>query len=294
MKTKTKKKSKQTLALLIVIAAAVALAFIISEIRSASVPEETADPHEGQVEVFNGSENTWIFPAEGMPVNTLTKEDFSLDENGVPSYNGSDYAVFRGIDVSQHQGDIDWEAVKNSGIDFAILRVGGRGYGRTGKLVTDEKFADNLEGAKAAGIKVGVYFFSQARSDSEAVTEARLALKLLNGASLDLPVYYDWEYVSEDSARTDDMNGAAITECALAFCETIERAGYEAGIYMNVTMSYYSLDLSQLAEYDFWCAAPGDYPYYYYDAGIWQYSFKGAVPGIDAACDMDYMFVKYQ
>lgn len=294
MKTKTKNKTLHKLALLIVIVAAVALALIVSGRRSANKPEETPDPHAGQVEAFNGSEYTWIYPAEGMPVNPLTPDDFSHDENGVPSYIGNDYATFRGIDVSQHQGDIDWNAVKQSGIDFAILRVGGRGYGKSGKLVTDEKFAENLAGAKAAGLKVGVYFFSQAKSDSEAVTEARLALKLIDGAALDLPVYYDWEYIYEDGARTDDMNGAAITDCALAFCETVERAGYTAGIYTNVSMSYYSFDLSKLSGYAFWCAAPGDYPYSYYDAGIWQYSFKGNVPGIDADCDMNMMFVKYE
>ena len=293
MKTKKKKKLLHKLSLLVVIIAAVALAFLISG-RRKPVEEPPVDPHEGLVHAYNGFGYTWILPAEGMPVNPFTEDDFDHDENGVPSYNGSDYATFRGIDVSEHQGDIDWNAVKESGIDFAIIRIGGRGYGKSGKLLVDEKFADNLAGAKAAGLKVGVYFFSQAENDTEAVAEAELAVWLLDGAQLDLPVFYDWEHIETDTARTKGMNGRAITDCAVAFCEAVEKAGYEAGIYANVDMSYYSYDLSRLAQYDCWCAAPGDYPYSYYAASIWQYSFTGKVPGIEYDCDMDMLFVKYE
>lgn len=293
MKTKQKKKLKHKLALLAVIIAAIALAFVVSGRIKTSEPEPQ-DPHEGMVEVFDGSSLTWIRPAEGMPVNPFTEEDFSCDENGVPSFIGEGYASFRGIDVSEYQGDIDWEQVKQSGIDFVILRAGLRGYGIRGKLITDSRFTDNLAGAKAAGLKVGAYFFSQAISGSEAIEEAKLALSLIDGEALDLPIYYDWEFVESNDARTNDMNGPAITDCALAFCETVENAGYEAGIYSNVNLSYYYLDLGRLSDYAFWCAAPGDLPYSYYHSGMWQYSFRGSVPGIETECDMDMMFVKYE
>lgn len=294
MKTKQKKKLKHKLSLLIAIIVAVALAFIVSSRLKSPATEEPEDPHKGLVQVFDGSKNTWILPAKDMPVNPFSEDDFSHDENGVPSFIGKGYASFRGVDVSEHQGDIDWEQVKQSGIDFAILRIGGRGYGVSGKFIVDEYFAENLAGAKAAGLKVGAYFFSQAENDTEAVSEAELAVEILDGQKLDLPIYYDWERISEDDARTDDMNGAAITNCAIAFCEAIENAGYTAGVYTNINMSYYSFDLSRLAKYESWCAAPGDYPYSYYYSGIWQYSFKGNVPGINAECDMDMMFVKYE
>lgn len=293
MKTKRKNNLLHNLFLLAILVFMVGLAVMLRKSSMRSEPVEV-DPHFGMVEVFNGDSNVWIIPEESVPKNELTKDNFTADENGVPCYNGTEYVTFRGIDVSEHQGDIDWAQVKQSGIDFAIIRVGGRGYGEEGKLVADAKFAQNLEGAKAAGLKVGVYFFSQAVTDDEAVEEANFALDLINGAELELPVYFDWEHiVVGEPARTDKLSGAAATECAIAFCDTVAAAGYKASIYTNLDMSYYAYKLDRIADYGFWTAAVGDYPYAYYAFSIWQYSFDGNVPGIQAPCDMDMMFVKY-
>lgn len=282
--------------LLILLVAMIALACMLRK-EVTNVNKDTPveiDPHFGMVEVFNGESMVWVIPEEGVPLNEFTKDDFTPDENGVPCYNGTDYASFRGIDVSEHQGDIDWTQVKESGIDFAIIRVGGRGYGNEGKLVADEKFTQNLEAAKAAGLEVGVYFFSQAMTKAEAIEEAEFALNLIDGTELELPVYFDWEHIVIGApARTDKVSGEVATDCAIAFCDTIAAAGYKTGIYTNLDMCYYAYKLDKLADYDFWTAAVGDYPYAYYAFSIWQYSFSGNVPGIQQPCDMDIMFKKY-
>ena len=275
--------------LILVLCLACAAMFIL---RRSSAPEPEPDPHAGQVQIFNGSDYTWIVPEEGVPASELTADDFIADESGAPVYTGSEYTALRGIDVSGFQGDIDWEAVKASGMDFALIRIGGRGYGEEGKLYSDERFAQNIDGAKAAGLMTGVYFFSQALNTEEAGEEADLVLELLDGRKLDLPVYFDWERIGSVPARTDIVNGAAATDCAVAFCERIRSGGYRPGVYLYQYTGYYLYELSRLTDYDLWCASLGDYPYFYYAHKIWQYATEGSVPGIDTVCDMNMMFIK--
>lgn len=293
MKTKRKNRLLPSLILIVLLIAILGLALKLRQETANDNRELEIDPHFGMVEVFNGEQNIWIIPEDGVPLNTLTKDDFTTVENGQPRYMGTEFATFSGIDVSEHQGDIDWEQVKSCGIDFAIIRVGGRGYGGEGKLVADEKFAQNLENAKAAGLQVGVYFFSQAINDDEAQQEAEFVLNLLDGAELDLPVYFDWEHITGDTARTDKLSGATVTECAINFCDTIKASGYDASIYTNLDMSYYAYELDKIADYGFWTAAVGSYPYAYYAFSVWQYSFNGKVPGIQQPCDLDMLFVPY-
>ncbi|MCF0136756.1 MAG: lysozyme [Oscillospiraceae bacterium] len=249
------------------------------------------DPHEGMVEVFNGDTNIWIYPQSDVPVNTVRAEDFIIDPNGNRVYCGGEYsAVLRGIDVSGFQQEIDWAQVRGAGIDFAIIRIGGRAYGAEGELYADGLFEGNLTGAKAEGIMTGVYFFSQAMTVQEAKEEADFVLELLQGRRLDLPVFFDWERVS--GGRALELDGETMTQCAETFCRTIEDAGYEAGVYFNLDTSYYGYNMARLTDYDFWCAAIGDYPFCYYAHDFWQYSFEGEVPGISTVCDLNMMFIK--
>ena len=251
------------------------------------------DPHAGMVEVFNGAKNIWIVPEEGVPVNTILPEDFVVDPLGNKTYCGGEYAnAFRGIDVSSHQRDIDWQQVADSGIRFAIVRVGGRYYGGEGELYSDELYAQNLQGARNAGLDVGVYFFSQAMNPDEAKQEAEYVIGLLEGYELTMPVFFDWERIGGGQGRADNIENEVLTQCAETFCETVEAAGYEAGIYFNLDTSYYGYEMARLTDYTFWCAAPGDYPYCYYAHDIWQYSFEGEVPGIQTSCDLDMIFVR--
>lgn len=295
LKTKRKNRLFHKFALFVVIVLVMGLGLVILKRFGTNINQPMEiDPHLGMVQVFNGEDYVWIIPENNVPVNQLTADDFSINENGEPSYNGTAYASFRGIDISEHQGDIDWEKVKQSGIDFAIIRVGARGYSEEGKLITDAKFAQNFANARAAGLKLGVYFFSQAISVEEAREEAEFVLKLIDGAELELPVYFDWEHiVVGDDARTDGLPGNVATDCAIAFCDTVAAAGYKTGIYTNLDMSYYAYEMNRIADYGFWNAAVGEYPYSYYAFDIWQYSFDGNIPGIQYPCDMNMMLVKY-
>jgi GH25 family lysozyme M1 (1,4-beta-N-acetylmuramidase) len=195
----------------------------------------------------------------------------------------------RGIDVSDHQTEIDWQAVADSGIEFAIIRCGWRGYSG-GSLNEDTTFRQNMEGAKAAGLKVGVYFFSQATSMVEGAEEAIFALNLLEGYSLDLPVFFDWEEIGVESARTDNVSGETVTAAALEFCRLVESAGYDSGIYAYLNLAYFTYDLNQLEGITIWMGNPGSAPEFYYDHTYWQYSFTGSVDGIQGDVDLDVIF----
>ena len=159
-----------------------------------------------------------------------------------------------GIDVSKYQGNIDWAKVKASGIDYAIIRVGYRGYG-SGVLVEDPTFKRNIQGATAAGIKVGVYVFSQAINTQEAVEEASLCLEATRGYGLALPIYFDSEYsTSRRSGRADGLSQSQRTRIAVAFCETVRSGGRAAGVYASKTWFYYQLNYSEISRYSIWVA----------------------------------------
>lgn len=223
---------------------------------------------------------------EGVPKNSYDKSLFR-EENGFLRYDGENCLV--GIDVSSHQGQIDWQAVKDAGVDFAIIRGAYRGY-TNGGLSADEMFLLNLEGAKRVGIQVGAYLFSQAISEQEALEEAEFLLEYLKDIPLDLPVYFDWEYVEAES-RTQNIGGADITSFALRFCEKIEDAGYKAGVYFNKSMGYTVMNLSRLRDYEFWLAEYAAVPEFYFRYETWQYTDKATIDGIDAMVDLNIRFL---
>ena len=254
-------------------------------------PPPTPNPHAGMVEVESGFGTTmWVKEYENLPVNPLGPEDFSGGR-----YVGGEYLVRRGIDVSEHQGEIDWAAVKGSGVEFAVLRAGYRGYGAEGNLHEDQYFQKNLEGVLSQGLDLGIYFFSQATGPEEALEEAEFLLSLLSACppeALALQVYYDWEAIGVEEARTDGMTGETITRCAAAFCQRIAAAGYRPGIYAYRELAYFTYELPALRYYPLWIGAIGSYPDFYYAHELWQYSVVGQVPGIAADVDLDYLFQK--
>ncbi|MGI5962970.1 MAG: GH25 family lysozyme [Lawsonibacter sp.] len=163
---------------------------------------------------------------KGVPVNEYHPEGFALDDKGRVQYTWDGRQAKTGIDVSFYQKEIDWQAVADDGVDFAIIRLGYRGY-TEGGLRTDSQFEANLQGALDAGIETGVYFFSQAITPQEAEEEAEFVLQQLAQRPLAYPVVFDWEFITPgEQARTDMMDGDTLTQCALAFCRTIEAAGY--------------------------------------------------------------------
>lgn len=223
----------------------------------------------------------------------LSPEFFVRDGKGRMTYSDSSVKTYTGIDVSVFQGDIDWDAVKNDGIDFVMLRVGYRGYGQKGIMGKDDKFDSNYEGAKKAGLKVGAYFFSQATNESEAREEAAFVLDAVRDCPLDYPIAYDWEFVDNDEARTNGMTSEDITVCAKAFCEAIKSAGKVPVIYFNCETGYFNYDLPQVKDYDFWLAEYYDTPSFYYNYKMWQYSKTGSVDGISGDVDMNISIVDF-
>lgn len=248
------------------------------------------DPHAGMVSVSNGSGGEmWVKLYDGIPVSSFSADDFSSDGTYI-DYNGTQYVTERGIDVSEHQEKIDWQAVRDDGVQFAIIRAGYRGYSE-GKLFEDAYFRQNIDGALAAGIEVGIYFFSQAVDMAEAIEEAEYLLDIIDGYNLDLPVFFDWELVGNvGDTRVDSVDGTTITDCALAFCSIVESAGYRAGVYFYRSLGYYDYELDRLTNLVFWVGAPAQAPDFYYKHSIWQYSFTGTVSGIEGGTDLNILF----
>lgn len=198
------------------------------------------------------------------------------------------------IDVSKYQGAIDWAKVKASGVQGAIVRVGYRGYAKAGTLVLDEYFHANMKGAAAAGVPVGVYFFSQAITEAEAREEARFTMNAIKNYRLEYPVYIDTEYsgAALKSGRADKLSKANRTAVVKAFCEEVERNAYFVGIYASTSWFKNQLDMSKLKAYSVWCAHYG-VSKAGYDCAMWQYSSSGSVSGISGRCDMNWAYVDF-
>ncbi len=258
-------------------------------------PAATVDPYEGMVEVESGfGTKMWVQLYEDVPASTLSPADFRRD-GGFISYTGSEYEALRGVDVSEHQGEIDWKGVASEGVDFAMIRAGYRGYSQGG-LYEDAYFVPNIDGATVNQIDIGVYFFSQAVTPEEAVEEAEYLLKLIKSyrCEVTMPVVFDWENIDNDDARTDGLDGATLTDCAVAFCERIKQAGYEPAVYAYRYLAYFLYDLPRLADYTLWVGAVGEVPDFYYKHDIWQYSAGGTVNGIDGPVDLNLLFREKQ
>lgn len=217
-----------------------------------------------------------------LETNPYGPEDFQFQGDYLTCTAGESVL---GIDVSVYQQDIDWQAVKEAGVEFVMIRLGYRGN-QEGTLEKDERAQENYQGAKAAGLKVGAYFFSQAVSVEEAVEEAAFALEIAAGWELEMPLVYDWEYMGEN-ARTANVDARTLTDCTLAFCQQVERQGYQAMIYFNVSQSEYLLHLEELTAYPFWLAMYKDQMDFPYRVDMWQYTEKGTVPGISTPVDLN-------
>lgn len=232
----------------------------------------------------------WITELDGVPKNTLNNDNFTADSTFKYYSENGKAASLEGIDISSYSGDINWEKVKNSGVDFVIIRIGGRGYGKEGALYTDDKALEYIEGAHNAGLKVGGYFFSQAINVEEAVEEADYVKSILGDIKLEFPVAYDWEIIKDEDARTDNVSAAEATNCARAFCDRIIEHGYKTMLYSPSRELYFKYDLSRLADIDIWYCEYSDAPTFYYQFSMWQYSSTGRVDGIDADVDMNICF----
>ncbi len=293
--------SKQVNPLILAISAAFALLVVavvvaLSLLGGGSDSEDTGPQvPENQLLVNDIYEGERLVPKFDMDLNQYDRDKF-VESNGYIRYEDGKSVL--GVDVSEHQGTIDWQAVKNAGMDFVILRVGYRGM-TEGLLNVDATFEQNYQGAVDAGLKVGVYFFSQAITEKEAQQEADFVLETLNGRELSYPVVFDWETpipseeLPAEDLRAYNMSGEEVTSFAKAFCQQIEKKGYTACVYTNKHMAYNSFNLEELKEYALWYAEYQPAPSLYYDFRIWQYSASGTVPGIEGNVDLNICFEPY-
>ena len=290
------------LLLVLIILMMIALTAGCSAIPERSAPAEPDEPgsrepeedwNSGMIEVDVGDgETRWIRAYDDVPVSTLKADEFEA-EDGFIRYKGTEYTAMQGIDVSTFQGEIDWPAVAADGIEFAMIRIGGRGYSQ-GAIYEDDRFAENLRGAADSGIRAGVYFFSQAVTPEEAEEEAEFILSILAElpeGSVTMPVAFDWEMVHEEDSRTAWMDGETLTSCASAFCAKIAEAGYEPIVYAYRYLAYEMYDLSALAPYPLWISTLDASPDFYYAFEMWQYTEDGAVDGIQSRVDLNLRFV---
>lgn len=221
-----------------------------------------------------------------------TRENSARDDSDnteIKNKHTTDTTQQFGIDVSKWQGNIDWDKVNNAGVEFVMIRAGYRGS-KTGALVEDPNFLVNIRGAKKAGLKVGVYFFTQAVNEVEAVEEASMVIALCDGYNLDYPVIIDSEGAGGEG-RADSLDVETRTKVCEAFCETIESAGYEAGVYASRSWYNANLETDELDDYRIWLAEYRSTPLYsgYYD--MWQYTSKGKIDGIEGNVDLNISYM---
>lgn len=227
---------------------------------------------------------------DGFPMLSWDTGLFSLNTAGRLQYSGSGVRTRTGIDVSEHQYDIDWAAVKADGIDFAMIRVGYRGS-TAGGMYTDEYFERNMKGAAEAGVPVGVYFYSQATTPEEAREEAEYLLSAIRDYKITYPVVFDWEIVGGAEARTYNVSRRTLCECTRVFCDIVKDAGYDPMIYFTRYLAYRKYILRNLTDYGFWYAEYSAQPQFVFDFDMWQYSDTGTVAGIEGPVDLNILFV---
>ena len=218
-------------------------------------------------------------------LNPYGRLDFQYDRHNYLYCRRQD--SWPGVDVSAFQGTIDWEKVAASGIKFAMVRLGYRGYGKAGRMVADEYAQANLQGARDAGLQVGAYFFSQALSIEEADEEIEFMMEILGDFPLDMPIILDWEQITVEGSRSVNMDARTLTDIQLHFCKTMTEMGYQPMIYFNWYQSTRLMYLHELEEYPFWLALYQDRMTYPYRVEMWQYTDKGRVPGIQGDVDIN-------
>ena len=234
----------------------------------------------------------------------LEKNNFDLEKFTYPVYNeeaeewegtatymaGTKQEAKKGVDVSTFQGDINWKKVKNSGMEFAMIRLGFRGY-ESGKIVLDSKYEDNIEGSLKVGLDTGVYFFTEALDEEEAIEEAEFVIENLKDYKINMPVVIDVEEsANTEKTRTRDLTADQRTKNVIAFCERIKEAGYDVMVYGNLKSFMIMMNIEELEGYDKWFAYY-KYPFHFpYKIKMWQYTAYEKIDGIDGKADVNLMF----
>lgn len=276
----------------IIVVFSILIVLLIADLYSdsGSVDIETTTLPETQTIFMNGEVPYYA----NIPASNLNPSAFVYNDYGRMIYNDESVKSYTGIDVSSHQGKINWYKVAADGIDFAILRVGYRGYGASGIIGEDSLFRENAKNALNAGIKIGAYFYSQAITPEEALEEAEFVIDIIRNYEIDCPVVFDWENDPDVGMRTDNLSGEVLTQCAVTFCEKLKSEGYTPAVYFNLSDAYDRYDLDAIKNYVFWYAQyKGSAPLFYYNYTMWQYTNKGTVDGIEGNVDINISFQQF-
>jgi lysozyme len=224
---------------------------------------------------------------------TIPQSEYSQSgyywKDGFLRYRDDTYTSAAGIDVSTFQGNINWKKVKKAGVDFVMIRVGYSGSAN-GSIQIDKRFKENIEGAKDAGIGVGVYFFSQAVTTDEAIKEAKFVIRHIRGRGVEYPVAFDMEHMDGD--RISQLTDNERTKIADAFCTIVNNNGYTPMVYGNQKWLLHEIDMSYLTKYDTWLAHYSTTTAFPYAYKMWQYSNYGIVTGISGHVDLDIVYIK--
>ena len=266
----------------------------VLETNSASSNQSVSDnemkPDGNHFEIsMEGEEPEWVEIMEDLPKNNYQAENFELDAPVLKFYSNGRLSSKFGVDISKDQANIDFKKVADQGVDFVMLQLGARGYS-SGKIILDGSFSDKMKSVQEAGLGIGVYFYSQAITKEEAVEEANYVIAATAGYQVIYPVVFYTEELFNDSARTDTINNEKLTDCAVAFCDTVKKSGYIPMICADERQFAKRVDMTRLTSYEWWLRdtdEKSDFPYKY---SIRQYSNTGRIDGIEGDVNLDICF----
>lgn len=261
------------------------------EIEEKVESDPSTDGKHTLVKYADGSEE-WVLISPYLPKHEYDFTKLVCQSDIMKYYEDGKQVSYVGADISKYQDYVDFIKLKKAGVDFVMIRVGARGYG-SGHLVLDEYFADNIKRATDAGLEVGVYFFSQAINEAEAVEEANMVLENVKDYKITYPVAFDMEYISNDTARIDNLSKSEKTTIAKAFLDTVQNAGYKPMIYGNKEWLIKHVDMSKLTAYDVWLSQEEDIPDYPYKFTMWQYKTDASIDGIAGYANLNISFIDY-
>jgi len=239
----------------------------------------------------NGKEE-WVLISPYLPRHEYDFTQLVCQSDLMKYYQDGRQVSFVGVDISKAEGYVDFNKLKKAGVDFVMLRVGARGYS-SGQLVIDEYFSDNIKRATDAKLEIGLYFFSQAITEAEAIEEALVVLQQLEGYTVNYPIAFDMEYIDNDTCRVESLGRAEKTTIAKAFLDTIRFGGYEPMLYGDKYWLIKQVDLSKLTGYDIWLSQLEDVPDYPYRFSMWQYNRQGSIDGIVGNASLNISFIDY-
>ena len=266
----------------------------IEEIEETEEAEENDPSKDGKhVEVvLRDGTKEWVSINPYWKKNTYDFANLVSKNDLLHYYSDGKQISYLGVDLSKYQSKVDFAAIRDEGIDFCMLRVGSRGY-ESGAIQEDEKFQEFITGAEAVGMPVGLYFFSQAVTEAEAIEEANFVISKIGEHKITYPIAYDMEFIANDNSRIETLTKAEKTDIALAFLTRIEEAGYTGMVYGNKEWLLKRVELHRFEDYDVWLTQEDNIPDYPYVYSMWQYTKQGEVYGIDGYVDLNISFIDY-